>query len=136
MSLRRKARECALQMLFQWEMNRDEPRAVQAGYWRDVRAEEKTRRFANDLFEGAVARAGEIAALVAAHSQNWRLERMSAIDRSILLLAAYEIRWAGTPPRVAINEALELAKKFSGQEAAAFINGILDAIARTVPSGE
>lgn len=130
MALRRKARECALQMLFQWEMNRAAPRDVRASYWKGVRSEPRTRQFADSLFEGAVARAGEIAALISAHSEHWRLERLPAVDRNILLLATYEIRWGGTPPRVAINEALELAKKFSTEDSAAFINGVLDAIAK------
>jgi N utilization substance protein B len=137
MALRRKARECALQMLFQWEMNRAAPGEVRASYWKGVRSEPRTRQFADELFEGAVARADEIAALISSHSENWRLERLPAVDRSILLLAIYEIRWGGTPPRVAINEALELAKKFSTGDSAAFINGVLDAIARkTVTSDE
>lgn len=130
MALRRKARECALQMLFQWEMARAAPRDVQSSYWKGVRAEPRTRRFADDLFTGAVGRAEEIAALISAHSEHWRLDRLPAVDRSILLLAIYEIRWGGTPPRVAINEALELAKKFSTEDSAAFINGVLDAIAK------
>jgi transcription antitermination protein NusB len=128
MSLRRKAREFAVQMLFQWEMRGEEPAAIEAGFWRAARAEKSTRTFANQLFEGAVAHSASTDELLARHSQNWRLDRMAAMDRNILRLAVYELHARTAPPKVAINEALELAKKFSSAEAAAFINGILDAI--------
>jgi N utilization substance protein B len=128
MALRRKAREYALQMLFQWELGGQEPSQVEAGFWKGARAEPKTRAFANQLFEGAVAEAKELDLLLAQHAKNWRVERMSAIDRAILRLAAHELSSAQTPPKVIINEAVELAKKFSDTEAAPFINGILDAI--------
>ncbi len=128
MALRRKAREYALQMLFQWEMGRQEPGAIEAGFWKNARAEKTTRAFANQLFEGAVAESPALDELIRSHAKNWRLERMAAIDRAILRLALYELLAAQTPPKVVINEALELAKKFSSEEAAPFINGILDAI--------
>ncbi len=129
MALRRKAREFALQMLFQWEMNAQKPARIEAGFWTYARAEKKTRDFANLLFEGAAARCKEIDALLGRHAKNWRLERMAAIDRNILRLAVFELQGgADTPPKVAINEAVELAKKFSSAESAPFINGILDAI--------
>ncbi len=128
MPLRRKAREYALQMLFQWEIGRQQPTRVEAGFWKNARAEKTTRTFANQLFESAVAESAVVDELITQHSTNWRLERMPAIDRAILRLAVAELRSGATPPRVVINEALELAKKFSSEEAAPFINGILDAI--------
>lgn len=129
MALRRKAREFALQMLFQWEMNAQKPARIEAGFWTYARAEKKTRDFANQLFEGSVARRKEIDAVLVGHAKNWRLERMAAIDRNILRLAVFELQGgADTPPKVVINEAIELAKKFSSEDAAAFINGILDAV--------
>ncbi len=128
MPLRRKAREYALQMLFQWEIGRQQPTRVEAGFWKNARAEKTTRTFANQLFESAVAESAVVDELITQHSTNWRLERMPAIDRAILRLAVAELRSGETPPRVVINEALELAKKFSSEEAAPFINGILDAI--------
>lgn len=128
MSLRRKAREHALQMLFEWEIGRQSCSRVEKGFWRNARSEKATRAFANRLFEGAVGEAAALDELIGRHAQNWRLERMAAIDRAILRLAVYELRAAETPPRVVINEAVELAKKFSSEEAGAFINGILDAI--------
>ena len=80
------------------------------------------------MLEGAVARATLIDALLEKHATDWRLERMAAMDRAILRLAVGEMRATGTPPKVIINEALELAKKYSSEESVSFINGILDAI--------
>ena len=128
MPLRRKAREFALQMLFQWEIGRQAPARVEAGFWKNARAEKTTRAFANQLFEGAVAESAAVDELITRHSTNWRLDRMAAIDRAVLRLAVAELRSGSSPPKVVINEALELAKKFSSEEAAPFINGILDAI--------
>ncbi len=128
MALRRKAREYALQMLFQWEIGRQAPACVEAGFWKNARAEKTTRTFANQLFEGAVAESAAVDALITRHATNWRLDRMAAIDRAVLRLAVAELRSGTSPPKVVINEALELAKKFSSEEAAPFINGILDAI--------
>jgi N utilization substance protein B len=127
MSLRQKSREFALQMLFQWEMGKQEPAKVEEGFWKNVSAQKSTLEFANQLFENAVARVEEIDPIISAHAKNWRIERMPAIDRAILRLAIAELRTTGTPAKVVINEALELAKKFSSEDAAPFINGILDA---------
>jgi N utilization substance protein B len=127
MSLRRKSREYALQMLFQWEMGKQDPSRIENGFWANARAQKSTREFANQLFENAAARAGELDPIISAHARNWRIERISAIDRAILRLAIAELSTAGTPPKVVLNEAVELAKKFSSEEAASFINGILDA---------
>ena len=131
MSLRHKAREFALQMLFQWEIGHQEPSRIEDGFWRIARAEKTTRDFANQLFEGAVASADELDALVAARADNWRPERMAVIDRSILRMAAYELRQAKTPPKVVLNEAIELAKKFSTENSPTFVNGVLDRIFNT-----
>jgi transcription antitermination protein NusB len=128
MSLRRKSREFALQMLFQWEMGKQDPAKVENGFWANVGAQKSTRLFANQLFENTAARAAALDELISTHARNWRIERISAIDRAILRLAIAELRTAGTPPKVVLNEALELAKKFSSEEAAPFINGILDAV--------
>jgi N utilization substance protein B len=132
MSLRRKSREYALQMLFQWEMGKQDPSRIEGGFWSNVRAQKSTREFANQLFENAAARAAELDPIISTHAQNWRIERMSAIDRAILRLAISELRTMGTPPKVVLNEAVELAKKFSSEEAAPFINGILDAAMKSL----
>ena len=131
MSLRRKAREFALQMLFQWEMHPQEPARIAAGFWKNARAEKKTRDFANQLFEGVVAAVKGIDPVLEQHAKNWRLERMAAIDRNILRLGICELQAGDVPPKVVINEAVELAKKFSTEDSAPFINGILDAVAKT-----
>jgi N utilization substance protein B len=131
MSLRHKSREYALQMLFQWEMGKQEPSRIEEGFWKNVHSQASTREFANQLFENAAARAEEIDPIISTHAKNWRIERMPAIDRAILRLSLTELRTSGTPPRVVINEALELAKKFSSEEAAPFINGILDAAVKS-----
>lgn len=127
MTLRRKSREFALQMLFEWDMTRENPRQVERLFWKSAHAADTTKQFANALFEGATAQAKSNDELVAKLSENWRLERLSVVDRSILRLAIYELRSGTAPPKVAIDEALELAKVFSSAEAPAFLNGILDA---------
>jgi N utilization substance protein B len=120
-------------MLFQWEVGGiNPPAALEEGFWLMARAERSTREFANELFEGAAARTPEIDALLASHSKEWRVERMGAIDRAILRLAAYELSAGKTPPKVVINEAVELAKAYSTAEAAPFINGILDSLMKSL----
>jgi N utilization substance protein B len=136
MSLRHKSREYALQMLFQWEIGKQEPKRIEDGFWRIARAEKTVQVFANALFEGVAAGSGQLDTLVAAHAKNWRLERMAVIDRAILRLAAYELGMAKTPPKVVLNEAVELAKTFSSEDAASFINGVLDSVLRSLPKKE
>ena len=85
------------------------------------------------LVEGTSARAAAIDRRISEHSENWRLERMPAVDRNILRMAIFEMTERLTPPAVVINEALELARRFSGEESIPFINGILDAIRRETP---
>ena len=131
MALRRKAREFALQMLFQWEIGKQKSAQIESNFWKGARAERNTRVFANQLFEGAVAESDALDELIKLHAENWRIERIAAIDRAILRLAAHELRAGKTPPKVVINEAVELAKKFSSEDAASFINGILDAILKS-----
>jgi N utilization substance protein B len=133
MPQRHKARQYALQMLFQWEVGRQEPRRIEEGFWRIARAEKNTRAFANSLFEGVVKNAQELDALVTAHTDNWRLERLAVIDRAILRLGVYELRSGTTPRKVVVNEAVELAKTFSAEEAAGFVNGVLDSVLHALP---
>jgi len=130
---RRRAREAALQMLYQWEVGRASPYEAIATYWpahdADGAVDDRLREFANELVRGTAARVGEIDGILAAHAQNWRVERMAVIDRLVLRLAVYEfLAQPDTPPRVVINEALELARAYSGEDAVAFVNGVLDAI--------
>ncbi len=132
MTLRRKSREFALQMLFEWDMTRQETSRVENLFWKSARAAKSTRNFANELFEGAVAQSGQIDTMVAKLTEHWRLDRLAAIDRNILRLAIYEMRAGTAPAKVIIDEALELAKKFSSAEAPAFLNGVLDAALRSL----
>jgi N utilization substance protein B len=132
MTLRRKSREFALQMLFEWDMARQKPKRIEQNFWKTARAAQSTREFADQLFEGTVSQAESNDRLVEKLSENWRLERLATIDRSILRLALYELRAGTAPPKVVIDEAIELAKKFSSGEAPAFLNGILDAALKSL----
>lgn len=132
MTLRRKSRECALQMLFQWGMHREAAGRIEQSFWKSARAAETTRQFANELFEGAVAQAESTDEFLERLSKNWRLERMAEVDRGILRLAIYELRSGTAPLKVVINESLELAKRFSTAESVGFLNGILDAAAKSM----
>jgi transcription antitermination protein NusB len=125
-TLRSKSREFAMQMLFQWDMSQQEFGKLETKFWKSAKAAEQTRIFANQLFEGAAHAAADLDELITKHAEHWRLERISAIDRAILRLALHEMRATDTPPKVVINEAVELAKKFSSEEAGGFVNGILD----------
>jgi N utilization substance protein B len=126
-SLRSKSREFAMQMLFQWDMSQQDAKKLEVKFWKSAKAADHTRTFANQLFEGASLDSGSLDELIIKHAQNWRLERLAAIDRAILRLAIYEMRSTKTPAKVIINEAIDLAKKFSTDDAGGFVNGILDA---------
>jgi transcription antitermination protein NusB len=131
-SLRTKAREYAMQMLFQWDMSEQDPPKLEANFWKSAKAADKTRAFANQLFEGAAKDANAADEIIAKHCENWRLERLAAIDRAILRLAIFELNAADTPGKVVLNEAVELAKKFSSEESGAFVNGVLDAVHKSL----
>lgn len=134
MGSRRKSRELALQMLFQSEMGKQAPDEVRRSFWSQrAEVEQETRGFADDLFRTATDRGVEIDALIQKHAEHWRLERMAAVDRNILRAAMAElIGFPQTPKPVVINEALEIARKFSSPESVHFINGVLDSAAQEV----
>ena len=121
-----------MQMLFQWDMSQQDPTRLETTFWKSAKAADKTRLFANMLFEGAAKDSAALDELIGKHAENWRLERLSAIDRAILRLAIYEMRGAETPPKVVLNEAVELAKKFSSEDSGAFVNGVLDAFHKSL----
>jgi transcription antitermination protein NusB len=129
MGMRRVARECALQMLYEMDVGKHAPGEILKTFWEMNQQPDKVRQFANELFQGSIAQLQEIDDVIQQHTQNWRLSRMAAVDRNILRLAVYELMsdWR-TPRTVVINEALEIAKKFSTNESAQFVNGILDSI--------
>jgi N utilization substance protein B len=132
MTLRHKSREFALQMLFEWDMTHKKPARVKVHFWKSAKAAESTREFADRLFDGAVAEAEASDKMVTTLSENWRLERLATVDRNILRLAIFEFRYGTAPAKVVIDEALELAKKFSSEGAPAFLNGVLDAAAKSL----
>ena len=123
-----------MQMLFQWEMSKQDPANLESKFWRTAKAADNTREFANRLFEGTAKDVAAIDDLIVKHSENWRFERLAAIDRAILRLAMHELRGGETPPKVVLNEAVELAKKFSSDEAPPFVNGVLDAFRKSLPA--
>jgi len=131
---RRKSRELAMQMLFQGDLGKQTPEEVRALFWPsrdDVDAE--TRGFAEDLYRVAIARGAEIDALIETHAQNWRLERMAVVDRNLLRAAVAELLgYPNTPAAIVINESLGIARRYGAPESVQFLNGVLDAIARSV----
>src|ERR1700676_2076441 len=127
-SLRTKSREFAMQMLFQWDMSQQGVKKLETKFWRGANAAEGTQAFADKLFEGTAEEVTTLDELITKHVANWRFERLSSIDRAILRLGIYELLCADTPGKVVLNEAVDLAKKFSSEEASGFVNGILDAV--------
>jgi len=128
---RHKARECALQMLFAGDLVAGDSQALTDDYWNELgdrELDDKTRAFANALVCGTLEHIAEIDEIIRKRAEHWRIERMAIVDRNVLRLAVFEFLDKDTPDTVAINEALEIARKFSTYEATQFINGILDAI--------
>jgi N utilization substance protein B len=134
MGTRRKSRELAMQMLFQGDLGKQTPDEVRALFWNsrdDVDAE--TRGFAEDLYRVATTRQAEVDNLIETHAQNWRLERMAAVDRNLLRAAVAEmLAYPNTPGPIIINESLEIARRYAAPESVHFLNGVLDAIARSL----
>ena len=133
MAARHRSREHALQILFQWDMRKQPVDESIAAFYGSLYSEESAVRperdeFLEQLVRGTVEKSGEIDALISGHAEHWRIERMPAVDRNILRLAIYELRNTETPPAVAIDEALELARRFSTEESVQFVNGVLDAV--------
>ena len=132
MGTRRKARELALQMLFQADLAKQAPEDVRRSFWAERgTVEEDVRGFADDLFRVASDRGPEIDKTIESHAEHWRMERMAAVDRNILRAGVAEfLGFPATPKPVVINEALEIARKFSSPESVNFLNGVLDSVAR------
>ena len=142
MPSRHRSRERALQVLFQADVRQQPPdEAIRAFYESLLDADgnetpPEPDPFMEQLVRGSMAAVGGIDQRIAGHSEHWRLERMPIVDRNILRMAVYEMTEAGTPPPVVIDEALELARRFSSEESVAFINGVLDAVRRDRPAGD
>jgi len=125
---RRKGRELAVQMLYQWELSEEPVADVIESFSRLGDAPAEARELSQRLLEGTIRHLEEIDSLISKHAEHWKLPRMAAVDRNILRLAIYEFLYEDVPKRVVINEALEVTKRFSGPEAVQFINGVLDAV--------
>jgi N utilization substance protein B len=130
MGPRRKAREYALQMLFQWDITHDTIEQIVATFFQNQPEESATIvDFARSLVTGTIEHVEDIDRLIQRHAEHWRLDRMAVVDRNLLRLATQEFLYdSGTPKTVIINEAIEIAQRFSSQESPQFINGILDSI--------
>jgi len=129
---RRKGRELALQMLYQWDVTRAPLDEIVESMESLQGAGDDARAFARGLAEGAIRRVEEIDASISKQSDAWRLDRMATVDRNILRVAIYEYIETETPKSVVINEALEVAKRFSAPDAVSFINGVLDAVCTSI----
>jgi transcription antitermination protein NusB len=136
MPARHKSRQKALQVIFSCDQRKqDVDEAIRAFYATLGSEEDEPTEVARDEFmeslaQGVCHNIAKIDSQIAAKSENWRLDRMPVVDRNILRLAIFEMTEFGTPPAIAINEAVELAHEFSGDESASFINGVLDAVHR------
>lgn len=135
MSRRSRAREIALQVLYQSDLNPDQPEFVTQRFVESRLNGNRTLiRFADTLYTGVRKHQATIDSLLETTAQNWALQRMPATDRNILRIGAFEILYTETPDRVAINEAIEMAKRYGTQNSAHFVNGILDRLMHARPS--
>jgi N utilization substance protein B len=130
MGLRREAREAAVQFLYQLDTHKpDDTAKALDEFWKQSEAKPNVREFANDLLRGTLEKKAEIDARIASLADNWDFERLAVVDRNILRLALYEMLFrTEIPPVVSINEAIEIAKKFSTAESGKFVNGLLDRV--------
>jgi transcription antitermination protein NusB len=129
MGARRKARELALQMLFQHDMSGNGPDMIISTFEELQKSKPNTREFATRIFRGTVDNLGKIDEMITAQADNWRLSRMAVVDRNIIRMCVYEfLHENDTPKLVIIDEGIEIAKKYGTQKSSQFINGILDGI--------
>ncbi len=129
MGARRKARELALQMLYQQDLAGNEPEMIIETFEDLHRVRANVRAFAEKIFLGTTEKQGEIDSIISEQADNWRLSRMAVVDRNIIRMSIYELKYvADTPKLVIIDEAIEIAKKFGTEKSSRFINGILDGI--------
>lgn len=129
MGARRKARELAVQMLYQYDMSGNGPDMIIETFEDLQKSKPNTREFATKIFRGTVDHLADIDTMIQAQAENWRLSRMAVVDRNIIRLSVYEfLHETGTPKLVVIDEAIEIAKRFGNDKSSQFINGILDGI--------
>jgi len=135
MPSRHKARQRAVQILYLLDMRKQDPAEALEGFYSSLAVPEGAERvprdtFLEELVRGTIDRQADIDARITRHAARWRMERMPTVDRNILRLAVYEMLVTDTPPPVLIDEALELARQFAGEESVHFVNGVLDAVHR------
>ena len=129
MGARRKARELALQMLYQHDMSGNPPDMIVSTFEDLQKSKPNTREFAIKVFKGTIENMAKIDDMIVAQADNWRIERMAVVDRNIIRMSIYEfLEETDTPKLVIIDEAIEIAKKYGTQKSSQFINGILDGI--------
>ncbi len=128
MGRRRRARELALQLLYQQDIGRSKAEEIRETFWVSNPVNQTSREFAELLFTGYLENRVRVDGLIQQHAQHWRIERMAAVDRNVLRVAVTEFLCLDTPTIVVIAEAIEIARKYSGEEATKFVNGILDVI--------
>ena len=137
MGSRRKGREIALKILYQREARSEELERSFGSYWAQNPTDQETRSFAERLAQGVTAHLEEIDALIVEAAQHWRLDRMFAIDRNLLRIGVFElVHELDTPPKVVINEAIEVAKRYGTQKSPHFVNGVLDGVKRKLEARE
>jgi N utilization substance protein B len=137
MGQRRRARECALQILFQIDMAGGAPEEIYPHFWKEHEAELEVRSFAQGLVEGVVREREDLDRIIAGSVEHWRIDRMAVVDRNILRVAVYELsRLPDTPSVVVLDEAIEVGKKYGSEQSGSFINGILDAVRKRIERGE
>jgi N utilization substance protein B len=131
MTRRSRAREVALQLLFQHDFNPNVPRPAVEQLAQDRLRDPDLKTFCLSLYDGVLAHREDIDRRLAEAAENWRLPRMAAVDRNVLRLGAHEVLFTPeTPPEVAINEAIELARRYGSADSPAFVNGVLDRLRR------
>lgn len=131
---RRKAREYALQILFQLDIRKDKPTAtILKRFWAEHDVDDEVQAFTEEIIKGTYKHMAAINGKIHACAKNWSIDRMAAVDRNVLRMAVYEILYRiDIPTSVTINEAIEIAKKFGTDDSGSFVNGILDSVARMV----
>jgi len=129
MGKRRKARESTLRILFQLEFNYSRPEKISDGYWKSRKISKEVEEYSRWLVNGITSNQEKIDSIIQSVSKHWRISRMAIIDRNILRMAVFELLYEESlAPAIVINEAIEIAKKYSDDQAAGFVNGILDAV--------
>jgi N utilization substance protein B len=133
MGQRRKAREETLRILFRLEFENTQAEKTLNQYWENKKASEEIKEYSNWLVNGIISNQSKIDNIIQQISEHWRISRMALVDRNILRMAVFELLYEeNIAPAIIINEAIEIAKKYSGDEAATFVNGVLDAIRKSL----